>query len=363
MALSPSRVASRYLLSRVWTDPGAVWTAYNKALTELDLNITQEKAQPRPNPYTLRRYFVPVVNSGQVMAEWALQTRTIPSGQTKALELAARLMALARTPSNIIQWYETNRPKLNFLLETITWEDKSEQSSGGLDITTVGPFKVHNTIGAKEKQLKELQALVKSAVRVISPVKDFKKVLYGDVFVVGQLRQATMLAWYSVNEDDVYLRNLAKKGHDDLHSLVHELGHRYWYKFASPSVKSNISRLYSDLGWKARRVSVPDLKVGDVLPVKVRGLEPPLVISRVTPTSYVLQPKKLSPGTLPGSDTSVSITAVHNIMKQKAVAGKVFPSMYSMKNDVEFFAECFAFFVFGRMPPELVPQFEKALAG
>lgn len=361
MALSPSRVASRYLLSRVWTDPGAVWTAYNKALTELDLNITQEKAQPRPNPYTLRRYFVPVVNSGRVMAEWALQTRTIPSGQTKALELAARLMALARTPSNIIQWYETNRPKLNFLLETLTWGEKSAGPSGGLELTTVGPFKVHNTIGAKEKQFKELQGLVKAAVKAITPVMDFKKVLYGDVFVVGQLRHARTLAWYSPTEDEVYLRNLAKKGIDDLASLIHELGHRYWFKFATADQKRNISILYSKLGWDARRVSVPDLKVGEVLPVKVVGLEPPLVITAVTPTSYVLRTKKPAFGTLPGSSPSVRITAIQNILKRKTVVGKVFPSDYSMKNDVEFFAECFSFYVLGKMPEGLVPQFEKAL--
>ena len=40
---------------------------------------------------------------------------------------------------------------------------------------------------------------------------------------------------------------------------------------------------------------------------------------------------------------------------------EVFPSDYSMKNDVEFFAECFSFYVLGKLPEGLVPQFEKAL--
>lgn len=351
MAPSPSRVASRYLLSRVWTDPGTVWMNYNKALTALDLTVSQEKSRvPRPNPYILRNSFVPVVNTGRVMAEWALQTRTIPSGQTKALELAARLMAMARVPSNIISWYETNRPKLNFLLETLTWGEKSSGPSGGLELATVGPFKVHNTIGAKEKQFKELQALVKSAVRVITPVMDFKKVLYGDVFVVGQLRQSRTLAWYSPSEDEVYLRNLAKKGIDDLASLVHELGHRYWFKFATADQKRNITALYRKLGWDARRVEVPVLKAGEVLPVNLRGELTPRRIVNVTPLSYEL-----------GSGISVRIRAVEDILKRKKVVGQVFPSDYSMKNDVEFFAECFAFYVLGKMPAGLVPQFEKAL--
>lgn len=351
MALSPSRVASRYLLSRVWTDPNAVWTAYNKALSALDLTVSQEKSRvPRPNPYILRNSFVPVVNTGRVMAEWAIQTRTIPSGQTKALELAARLMTLARVPSNIVQWYETNRPKLNFLLETLTWGEKSSGPSGGLELTTVGPFKVHNTIGAKEKQFKELQGLVKAAVKAITPVMDFKKVLYGDVFVVGQLRQSRTLAWYSPSEDEVYLRNLAKKGIDDLASLIHELGHRYWFKFATANQKRNITALYSKLGWDARRVEVPVLKAGELLPVNLRGELTPRRITKVTPLFYEL-----------GSGISVRISAVEGILKRKAVEGKLFPSGYSMKDDVEFFAECFSFYVLGRLPAGLVPQFEKAL--
>jgi hypothetical protein len=284
------------------------------------------------------------------MAELAIQTRTIPSGQTKALELAARLMTLARVPSNVVQWYETNRPKLNFLLETLTWGEKSSGPSGGLELITVGPFKLHNTIGAKEKQFKELQALVKAAVKAITPVMDFKKVLYGDVFVVGQLRQSRTLAWYSPTEDEVYLRNLAKKGIDDLASLVHELGHRYWFKFATPNQKRNISALYSKLGWDARRVEVPVLKAGQLLPVNLRGELTPRKIVNVTPLSYEL-----------GSGISVRIRAVEDILKRKAVEGKLFPSGYSMKNDVEFFAECLSFYILGRLPAALVPQFEKAL--
>jgi hypothetical protein len=112
---------------------------------------------------------------------------------------------------------------------------------------------------------------------------------------------------------------------------------------------------------EARRVSVPDLKVGEILPVKVVGLEPPLVITSVTPTSYVIRPKKPAVGALPGSLPSVKITTIQEILKQRAVRGKLFPTSYSMTNSEEFFAECFAFYVLGKLPAALVPQFEKAL--
>jgi len=350
MALSPSRVASRYLLSREWGDPGVVWASYNKALTALGLNVAQEKSRDRPNSLILKHYFVPVVNTGRVLAAWAVETRAIPEGKAKALELAARLMGLVRVPSDIIRWYETNLPKLEFLRGAIHWKERSAEPSGGLGLTTVGPFKVHNTIGAQEKQLKEIQGLVKAAVKAITPVMDFKKVLYGDVFVVGQLRQSRTLAWYFVQEDQVYIRNLAKKGVDDLASLIHELGHRYWFKFARADQKRNISGLYYKLGSDARREDVPVLKAGDLLPLNLKGEDAPRVITKVTPLSYEL-----------GSGVSVKIRDVEGIVKRKAVVGKLFPSGYSMKNVEEFFAECFSFYILGKLPSLLVPQFEAAL--
>jgi hypothetical protein len=361
MAPDPSRVASRYLTARAWTDFGAVWKAYNKALAALDLSVSKERASSYPNKYILRGYFIPLVEAGRVMSDWAIQTRSIPSGQVKSLELAARLMTMAVVPPNIIQWYDTNRPKLDLLLETLTWGEKGQGPSGGLELSTAGPFKVHNTIGAKESQLKEIQALVKAAAKAITPVMDFKKVLYGDVYVVGQLRKSQTWAWYAIAQDEVYLRNLAKKGVDDLASLIHELGHRYWFKFATADQKRNISALYSKLQSEANRVTVPDLKVGEVLPVKVVGLEPPLVITEVTPTSYMLRPKKTTLKTPPGYAHSVRINVVQSILKQRAATGKLFPSRYSMTSDMEFFAECFSFYILGKMSAGLVSQFEKAL--
>jgi len=350
MALSASRVASRYLLSREWGDLDRLFASYNKALAELGLNVAQEKSRARPNSLILKHYFAPVVSTGRVLAAWAVETRTIPDGKAKALELAARLMGLVRIPSDIIRWYETNLPKLEFLRETIRWKERSAEPSGGLGLTTVGPFKVHNTIGAKEKQFKELQGLVKAAVKAITPVMDFKKVLYGDVFVVGQLRQSRTAAWYFVNEDQVYLRSLAKKGVDDLASLIHELGHRYWFKFASAGMKRNISGLFYNLASDVRRVPVPVLKAGDILPLNLKGELAPRVITKVTPLYYEL-----------GDGVMVKVHDVEGILKRKAVVGKLFPSAYSMKNDEEFFAECFSFYVLGKLPAGLVPEFEKAL--
>ena len=134
--------------------------------------------------------------------------------------------------------------------------------------------------------------------------------------------------------------------------LVHELGHRYDFKFATAGQKRNIAALYSKLKSDARWVDVPELKAGEFLPVNLRGEITPRKITKVTPLSYEL-----------GSGVSVKISAVEGILKRKAVEGKLFPSGYSMKNPTEFFAECFAFYVLGRLSPALAVKFEEALKG
>ena len=342
-APSPFRVASRFLFARDWGDPDSILQAFHTSLT----NFRKTYEAFRDNPYNggvLSRAMVPVIHSGRPLAEWVIQTRAIPAGRTKDVELAARVIgSMRKLPRDIPQWYDNNNVHLGLLLEAATWGDRSTGTSAGGEIATVAPFKVHNTIGADAKQFKEIQGLVKSAVTSLNTTRDFKKVLYGDVFVVGQLRQSRTLAWYSVQEDDVYVRSLAKKGFDDLHSLVHELGHRYWFKFATAGQKKAVHTLFVALSY-ASSPRMP--KAGDTLPVPLRGVKVPPVITKQEGLFYHLS-----------TGGRVKVLDVMKILKVTAN----FPTQYSSKNVDEFFAECFAFYTLGRLKPDLSAKFESAL--
>lgn len=255
-SISALRVASRYLAAKEWGDPTQMVSNYRKILTDFQSSLTalQQRslqiASGVPNE-SLPRVFVPLVplvNATRPLVDWVIQTRAIPPGKAKAVEMVARLMAgMKRLPNDPVDWNQKNGARLNLLLEAASWPARSTGGAGTLQAESVGPFKVHNTIGANEKQFKEIQGLVESAARALSTTRDFKKVLYGDVFIVGQLKDSGTAAWYSLKDDDVFVRSLAKKGVDDLESLVHELGHRYWWRFTTPDQRRAIQSLFTGL--------------------------------------------------------------------------------------------------------------------
>lgn len=253
---SPFRVASRFLAAREWGDSSKMVSEYREALTAFQSSITalqQRSVQVASGvpQESLPRVFVPLVplvHAARPLVEWVVQTREIPSGKAKAVEMVARLMAgMSSLPRDPVDWNQKNGARLNLLLEAASWPQRSTGGAGTLQAVSVGPFKVHNTIGANEKQFGEVRGLVESASRALSTTRDFKKVLYGDVFIVGQLKDPGTAAWYSLKDDDVFVRSLAKKGGDDLGSLIHELGHRYWWRFTTPDQRRAIQSLFVEL--------------------------------------------------------------------------------------------------------------------
>lgn len=133
-------------------------------------------------------------------------------------------------------------------------------------------------------------------------------------------------------------------------SFTHELGHRYWFKFANPEQKKAVSRLY----YKLRSPSSLDLslpKVGEPILVPIRGV-------RVPPTVVGYEGDRL----LLSTGGFLKVREVWRILQDKQISAK-FPSAYAMKNLEEFFAECFAFCTLGKASEELNRAFEDALQG
>jgi len=341
-------VASRYVRAKGWDNPSKLVSDYRMSVDSLAENVSEQRGRAKPNGLILNTYgYIPTIVSGRSLVEWLLQTREIPPGKEKFLELASRaLLASKRQQKDVIGWYDKNKPWLQFLSEASDWP---ERVSGGTQEATVGPFKVHNTVGADANQFNEIQSLFESANRILSATRDFKKVLYGDVYVVGQIKNARTLAWYSLSEDDVYIRSMAKRGFDDLDTLCHELGHRYWYKFAPKPVLEAFNRFYY-LMKRSSGVQVEMPKVGDVFPIPLSNRRgPPPVIESDDGYRYGLS----------GGGFVVKRT-VRKILEERAVVAK-FPTPYSSKTVEEFFAELFALYALGKLSPDLSSKFEEAL--
>lgn len=366
---NPDRVASRFLAAREWGDTTKLVSDYRSALSAFQASVgstlaavmdysrfsltpgsvdrSTTKAISSAMSGRLSYAMVPLIKAARPLADWIIQTRVIPPGKAKAIEMAARAVgSMARLPQDILDWNKKNGDRLNLLLEAASWPERSGSDESASQVATVGPFKVHNTVGANDKQFKEIQGLIENAARSLATTRDFRKVLYGDVFVVGQLKQSNTLAWYNITNDEVYVRSLAKKGYDGLHSLTHELGHRYWYKFTSPEVKKSVTSLFYKT--KAASIRAPSwvFNPGDQIPIKVRGVRGAPVVDRVDDTFYYFT----QGGQIPIRNVNLALAEF-----------AAFPSIYASSNVEEFFAECFSFYTMGKLKPELTEGFLAAL--
>ena len=294
-----------------------------------------------------------LINSGREVATWVVETRAIPPGKVKAVELAARLfLASSRDPKDCPAWWEKNKKHAETLLEALSWPEKVEGGDGVQEKVTVGPFMMHNTLHLEDEKLASTIAVVeKATARIRASNSKFAKVLYGDVFIVGKISQSRERAWYYIKDDSLYLRLMT--GLTEVRSLCHELGHRYWHKF----LQGDAPRQWRTTYFKMKNLNTPKVelpKVGEPLGVSVKGhAEMPLV------ESYGYSGRGTRVINLVGGG-AVTVSGIFEALEKMAVATK-FPTPYAATSAEEYFAECFADYVGGTLAPEHVKLFEEAV--
>ena len=294
-------------------------------------------------------YWQGVILAGRPLIDAVMTMKEIPAGKTKAVELLARLFTTSRrAPESLFKWLKLHGERLVFLNQAPDWKDKVEGGEDTLQMFKVGPFTVHNTIGIDEKKLKTVKATFEKAIRDIHSLKvpGIDKVLYGDVYIVAKIMQARTLAFYRPQSDEVFIRPFLKVGDGEVHNLIHELGHRYLRKFASREMIAQWERHWSDLRYKTTTVEMP--KVGDVLPVPLRGAKTPPIITGIEPGARLL----LDTGGF------VDWMALRKMLKTNATAGH-YPTPYSATSADEHFCEALALKAEGRLAGEHMNIFEQ----
>lgn len=195
------------------------------------------------------------------LLEDALETRSVPLAKQKLFAAACKaLLGRSRmslkSGANLFALWRKNKP---FCLIAVDSADWPEKTVGGKEKFQVGSFMVHNTLGDVPldgiiKNIEVAEHLLKH-----SSVRGIDKVLYGEVFVVDKLKKATTMAWYDVVKDKVSVRDVPQYNITVTENLVHELGHRYWNKFASGKDKRAWSDFYYEIG---RNAPPPRIGVG-----------------------------------------------------------------------------------------------------
>ena len=353
---SSTRVAIRFLrLAREWK-PDQIAMRFRdtkKRVLQYDEEWARFVARTPPGPIgrweksDLADQWWWLKHDAEYAVDWVLETRAIPSGKAKQVELLARAFkAYAKAPGNVIGWWMKNRPLLNLLLDAEGWPEKSLGGGEGdvQEVLAVGPFTVHNTLHLTGEKLAATVSVIEGAVSALERAGSrLSKVLYGDVRVVGQLMKSRTLAWYLPNHDEVYLRPHLKVGRGEVHNLIHELGHRFWGRELDQGHHILWHREFDRIEGKG--ITVP--KVGDVVPVKARGYTDPVVVTKDEGYRY-----QLSSG---GTIEKMRLVQFMRARNRE----ESFPTPYAASKPEEYFAECFAMFVLGTLQPEHVERFER----
>ena len=307
-----------------------------------------------------------MIPRGREVMKGVLSTKEIPKRSAKHVEMAARMLGNTKhysVPNNFFKWWEKNKKRFQVVLEAAKFADKT---MGGEALFKIGKLTVHNTLAATGKELKDFKKALVAASRLIKKNSGvvpggLSKILYGEVYYVGQLTRAHHAAWYNPSDDILYIRPpKASWGMDMVETIIHEFGHRYYMKYAPKDMKKEwyghhlygVKQLEND--WEFQ-----GLEVGEKIPMRVRGAprgwRP--VVSGVEGGFYLYEHWD-------GDKTErTDKFRIDNFRRKQESKGAVYPTAYASVNENEHFCESLKLLCAGKLPTPHLNAFEAIWSG
>lgn len=322
--------------------------------------------------------WVEMMNAGLTLADIAMHQHEVPKAEARKFTSFARIfMTAKRFPRQIFTWSQRHEKSLRYGREIVedgkTWRKLTGEGADTDQTFKVGKFTVHNTEGVEGKRLDSFKDIINKASKVGpgSKIPGFRKALYGDIYLVGSLRGARTLAWYNSSEDRVYLRTDKRMKEDPVHSLIHELSHRYWQKFADPAAKKEWGLRHLEMSNKRADISEWwPVKVGDPVPFGVKWQigKRKYVTTKPGQASIRYDLKNNRPPDRPADVIGIDIPGIPEGRRAKVSWYKdmlrrhsklaPFPSSYASTNAEEHFCEAVGF----RALNQLAKEHKEALA-
>ena len=232
----------------------------------------------------------------------------------------------------------------------------------------VGDFTLVNTGGFSEKVMSECTELVKKATALIKS-SDLGKVCYGDILITNTVGKSNSTAFYLIASDELFVRANTKTSWDTLHTICHELGHRYEHKFLSGK-KRDIEALYQQLGHQEYERTKVDLKKKQPKPgeeITNKGVT--FIVTYVIPAKGGYR-VNLAVKDNPARTAHVDLETYLRMKGQVARDVDENPNYKGFVSDYaesggpgENFAEMFAFYAMGRLPVFQSLPFEQLVFG
>jgi hypothetical protein len=349
---------------RVKTASDPVFDAYMQAYAEMVESVHEAKSLPpdwkgRPGNYLagigkgMFFAFKALLRNGKAWVSRCVQTKSPPPNKAKALEMAARMfLNTNKEPRNILKWFEDNEARFQVLIDAGKWPDRSEESGG---IRTIGPFRVHDTLGLPAKDWERAEQIINQAVRALphTGVSRLGSMAYGDIFLVGQIERKNWAAWYNPNKDIIFLRPNMKgvSLEESVRNLVHEIGHR-WYRKVAPSDKTlEWAKHHASMSYATPQFDMPE--VGGTFPevFLVNGKKPK--VWAIQGLNYTLADV--------ATDKVIGMVDQFQLRKWLSDAYKKlsFPTLYAASDAEEHFCESLSMKAMGRLTGANLEAFDR----
>lgn len=321
----------------LYSDVATAWLRLDNVLTGVDLLPYEARSIWNSRGHKF-------IELAKELAYHVIGGLDVPANARREMEKATQVVMQTKTqPRDLLGWFNRLKPHVRLLLKSKDWPEKSE----GEQLFPWEGFRVHNVVGLEGDELQQMKDLIAASASAIrsSSIPNASKILYGDLLLTHDLRGRDTLAFYRHADDTVYLRPKTRYGPASEHSLVHELGHRYWlFDFNNKGAWN----LY-DTNLRATPASMPFEwpKVGERLP----GTD--LVVLKIVKES----PSKIKFYT--AANKYVSSRAIQNLYNARAKSAK-FPTDYAATEDAEeHFCESFAMRCLGTLPEPHLSVFRR----
>ena len=309
----------------------------------------------RRDPYDLALAGRDFIVAGRKWMEQVIDSLAIPARKAKGTEMLARLFNRSTVPKDLVKWFDQNAKRWPLLRESTRWEARGEGDDGAFK---VGPFTVHNTVGASGKQLEKIRRVIEKAIkkgRKGTGLPGFGRTMTGDIYVVGQLQRPKWAAWYMPSKDVIYLRANMRGISEEatVQHLIHELGHRYKAKMMDKPLWGRWQHHHRSLSQSNPSVTMPS--AGDTLPFTVNSKD--VVVGEEGPQGILLN--DLKTGDPVGTVARLTMFKWLKGMAKK----KSFPSLYSASDAEEHFSEALSMRALGTLPAVHQTSFDALVAG
>ena len=354
----------------------------------------------------IKRFYIDRFNGMWLIALTLLQKYSLPTPLRKKVEGISRFWATKQKPraprlprgsgtertlavvTYYLKYIEDTQDQLAVLTEAMTkGRPIAEGTANDAAKIKAGPFTLVNTGGFSDDVMQSVAAVCKKAADYAA-MSGVGEVCYGEVNVTQKISKGN---FYMIENDELFVRADANTSERHLHTLLHELGHRYEHKFIK--YQGCIATMFMLIGSKHREeMGKREPHRGDPFVSKGEEFTVDYVVENKVHLVPKIDPDKVrdqtrekilrkNPGrnesdlkavidytaeaeiqTLHKTKATISLEGYYQTMGIDARAEvdfRGFITPYAGKDQSENFAEMFGFYCTGDLPPAQAALFEQ----